>query len=74
MTGKKLKTEEKKAKLEEKKVEIAASSDDSKMLILKMEELDDDARMTVQAVRLRMLKRLKNQLETAERTRRRQTE
>lgn len=42
--------------LEERKVEIAAASEDSKM-----EEFDDDARMTVQALRLRMLKHLKEQ-------------
>lgn len=36
------------------------------MLTLKLEELDDDTRMIVQAIRLRMLKRLKEQLETTE--------
>ena len=49
-TDKKLKLEEKKAKLEQKKVEIVVASEDSKMLTLKMEEVDDDARMIVQAV------------------------
>ena len=34
------------------------------MWTLKMEELDEDARMIVQAVHLRMLKRLKDQLKT----------
>ena len=34
-TDKKLKLEKKKAKLEEKKVEVAAASEDSKMLTLK---------------------------------------
>ena len=41
--------------LEEKKVEIPAASEDGKMLTLKMEELDDDARMIVQAVHFKML-------------------
>ncbi|KAE8809146.1 udp-n-acetylglucosamine--peptide n-acetylglucosaminyltransferase spindly [Hordeum vulgare] len=57
---------EKKLKLEENKVEIAATTKDSKMLSLKMEEVDNDARTIVQAVRLRMLKHLKDQLETTE--------
>ena len=35
------------------------------MWTLKMEELDEDARMIVQAVHLRMLKRLKDQLKMA---------
>ena len=36
------------------------------MLTLKMEEFDDDARMIMQALRLRKLKRLKEQPETTE--------
>lgn len=63
---KKSKLEMKKAKLKEKKVEIAVASEDSKMSTLKMEELDDYARMIMQAIRLRMLKHLKDQLEMAE--------
>lgn len=63
---KKLKLEEKKTMLEEKKVEIAAASEDSKMLTLKMDDLTEDARMIMQAVRVRMLKRLAAELETAE--------
>ena len=50
----------------EKKVEIVANSEDAKMLTLKMDELDDDARMVVQAVRLGMFKRTKGQLEREE--------
>lgn len=52
---KKLKFEEKKAMLEERKVEIAAASEDTKMLALKMEDLYDDTMMIVQAVRFKIL-------------------
>lgn len=48
---------EKKLKLIEKKVEIVAASKDAKMLTLKIEDLDDDARVIVQAVCFEMLKR-----------------
>ena len=65
-TDKRLKLEEKMNKHEESKVEIAAASEDSKMLTLKMEEFDDNARMTMQALHLRMSKHLKEQPETTE--------
>lgn len=65
-TEKKLQLEEKKTMLEEKKVEIATTSENSKMLTLTMENLDEDARMIVQAIRLKLLKCLKEQQNMAE--------
>ena len=49
--------EEKKAMLEEKKTKIAFAAQDGKMLTLKVEGLDDDARMIMQVVRFKMLRR-----------------
>lgn len=43
-----------------------AKLEDAQMLSLKMDDLDDNARMIVQAIRLKMLKHTKNQLERAE--------
>ena len=49
---------EKKLKLIEKKVGIVVALEDTKMLTLKMEDLDDDARMIVHAVHVIMLKHM----------------
>ena len=61
VADKKLKPKEKKTRDEEKKVEITAASQHSKMLTLKMEELDNDARMTVQSHPPQNVKRLKEE-------------
>ena len=58
-----LKIEERKAMLEEKNVEIATASEDTMMLTMTMEDLDDDRRMIVQAVHFKMLKPQKEELE-----------
>lgn len=64
-TKKNLKLEEKTI-LEEKKVEIATALEDSKRLTLKMDDLNEDARMIMQAVHVRMLKCFATELETSE--------
>ena len=53
---KKTKIKEKKTKLKEKKFEFAATSKDTKMLTMKMDELDTNVAMIVQAVCAKMLK------------------
>ena len=53
----------KKTKLEEKKIELEAASEDTKMLTMRMDELDPNAAMIVHAVRVRMLKRLADEKE-----------
>ena len=47
--------EEKKVMFEDKKVEMTTASEDTKILTLKVAELDDDTRMIVQAVRFKTL-------------------
>ena len=63
---KKINLKEKKTKLEKRKVELATRSGDTKMLTMRMDELDDDALMIVRATRVKMLKRLSTELETTE--------
>ena len=46
-TKKKINLEDEKTKLEEKKVKLAATSEDTKMLTMRMDKLDNDARMIV---------------------------
>ena len=47
-------------------MKIAAAAEDAKMLTWKVTDLDDDARMIMQAVRFKMLQRQKDELEKAE--------
>ena len=63
---KKAMLEEKQAILKEKKVKIAVDAEDAKMLSLKVESLDADARMIVQVVLYKMLGREKDDLEVAD--------
>ena len=65
VTGKKFKLEERRTiieerevVLEENKVKIAGNAEDTKMLTMKISDLDPDAAKIPQAYRARMLKRL----------------
>ena len=63
MSEKKLKLEKKKVILEEKKVHITTTVKEEKILTLKMDDLDNDAKMIVQAICFKMLRWQKDQLE-----------
>ena len=62
-TEKKINLEEKKTKLEERRFELTAALEETKMLTIKMDELDPDVVMIMRAIRVRMLKRLAADLE-----------
>lgn len=49
-----------------KKAKIAVPAEDAKMLTLKVTDLDDNARMIMQAVCCNMLQRQKDELERTE--------
>ena len=57
--------EEKNTILKDKKVLITTATGEVKILTLKMDYLDDDAKMIVQAIHFKMLKQQKDQLEAA---------
>lgn len=65
-TDKKINFEEKKTKLKERRVELAATSEYSKMLTMRMDKLDSNAAMIVCAVRHKMMKRLAVEMEATE--------
>ena len=60
--------QEKLVKLQEKKVELAAASKDTKMLTMRMDELDDDVALIVRIIRVKMLKRLAAEMKAAKET------
>ena len=63
---KKTKLEEKKTKLEERWFELAAALEETKMLTIKMDELDPNVAKVMQAVLAKILKRLPTEVSEAE--------
>ena len=80
VTEKKINLEEKKIKLKERNVEFMTASKDTKMLTMRMDELNDDVTMIVRVIHVKMFKLLAAEMETAkeedgeEKPGRRQTE
>ena len=62
-TKEKLKLEKKKVILEEKKLHITTTLKEEKILTLKLDDLDNDAKMIVQAICFKMVRWQKHQLE-----------
>ena len=59
---KKINLEGNKTKHEERRFELTTASEDTKILTMRMDELDDDAAI-VHAIRIKMLKRLADEME-----------